>query len=226
MRGLLRPLAFLETAEETGLIVPMGEHVLRAVCNQLKDWGAGEGGISIPNISINLSGTQLLYDGFWQHTQACIQETGLDPRHISFEVTENTFAENISELDVILAKLKSLNCALLLDDFGTGSSSLAHLARFPIDVLKIDRSFITGMAESRSNRAIVSATIGMAHGLGLEIVGEGVESESDVEVLASLGCTLAQGYYFSHPVDAQSAREFCGGKTFDVPSRPMTPSEC
>lgn len=218
-RGVLRPQAFLETAEETGLIVPMGEQVLRAVCEQLKDWGVGEGTLTVPNISINLSGTQLLNDGFWRHTQTCIQEFGLDPRHLSFEVTENTFAENMSELDFILAKLKSLNCALLLDDFGTGSSSLAHLARFPIDVLKIDRSFITGIADSRSHKAIVSATIGMAHGLGLEIVGEGVETESDAEVLASLGCTFAQGYYYSHPVDSQAARDFCGDKTFTVPNK-------
>ncbi len=200
-RGLVSPIEFIPLAEETGLIIPIGEWVLRAACRQLKTWhNAGWAGLYV---TVNLSGLQLQQPDFVETLRSALQDTGLDPACLTLELTESMLMEHVEETLLVLTALKATGVALAIDDFGTGYSSLAYLRRFPVDVLKIDRAFIQDMTDNADDASIVQGIIALAHSLRLKVVAEGVETAEQYSCLTTLNCDLIQGYLLSKPVPAE-----------------------
>jgi diguanylate cyclase (GGDEF)-like protein len=208
-RGLVGPGEFIPVAEESGLIVPLGEWVLRAACAQIKAWR--EAGLSVPRISVNVSGEQFRAQQLSRTVAAALAGSGVDPRHLALELTESAIMDDAPSNVRTLHELKDLGLMLSIDDFGTGYSSLSYLKRFPLDELKIDRSFVSGVDTDPDNHAIVAAIIAMAHGLGLTVVGEGVETEEQLAVLKLRGCDECQGFLFSKPIPADAFTRLLAG---------------
>jgi diguanylate cyclase (GGDEF)-like protein/PAS domain S-box-containing protein len=201
-KGLLAPAHFINIAEETGLIVPLGNWVLRTACEQNKRWQRA--GYATVRTAVNLSARQFAQPGLTESIAAALRESGLDPSELELEITESMVMTDVERTIVTLRDLKSLGVQLSVDDFGTGYSSLAYLKRFPIDVLKIDRSFVRDMTSDAGDAAIVTTVIALAHNLGLTVVAEGVEEPAQLEFLKRHGCDSAQGYLFSKPVPGES----------------------
>ena len=208
LRGLVGPLEFIGLAEENGLIRPIGNWVIDAVCAQLAAWQAG-GAAALP-VSINLSAVQCAQADLLDTIAGIMAGHGVDRKLIEFELTETAVMTNPDEAARNLRSLKTLGVRLSLDDFGTGYSSLAQLKRFPFDFVKIDRSFVAGLAVNPEDKAIASAIIAMAHSLGLKVVAEGVETAEQLAVLRRLRCDEMQGYYFSRPVPADEFKAMLG----------------
>lgn len=202
--GLLEPARFIPLAEDTGLIVPIGRWVLRESCRQLAAWIAANPANEGPTISVNVSARQLADDELPSHVEAALVDHGLEPRQLCLELTETSVMHDPAAALGALQALKALGVTIALDDFGTGYSSLSHLGRFPIDLLKIDRSF---MVEDPYAKRIVLGVMGLAHSLGLTAIAEGVEVIEQVEDLKALGCEQAQGYYFARPEPADRAQD-------------------
>lgn len=200
-RGLVSPIEFIPLAEETGLIIPIGEWVLRTACKQLKAWH--DAGWPKLYVTVNLSGLQLQQANLVETVRSVLRDTGLDPRCLILEITESMLMEHVEETLLTLKALKATGAGLALDDFGTGYSSLAYLKRFPVDVLKIDRAFIQDMTENADDVSIVQGIIALAHSLRLKVVAEGVETAKQHSYLAKLNCNLIQGYLLSQPVPAE-----------------------
>jgi diguanylate cyclase (GGDEF)-like protein len=196
--GLVSPIRFIPVAEETGLIIPIGEWVLRTACVQIKSWQ--QHGFSELHVTVNLSARQVKHPILVDMVNRVLQETGLNPRSLGFELTESSIMQDAEAMIGRLSKLKSLGIQLSLDDFGTGYSSLSYLKRFPIDTLKIDQAFIRDITSSTDAVAIVTAIIAMAQKLKLHVVAEGVETEAQVAVLREQGCNEFQGYVCSQPL--------------------------
>jgi EAL domain-containing protein (putative c-di-GMP-specific phosphodiesterase class I) len=209
-RGTVPPADFIPMAEQNGLIVPLGHRVLREACEEAVRWPARADGTDL-RISVNLSPRQLSDPGLVDSVQAVLRVTGLAPERLSLEITESAFSDDPARALDVLQRLKEIGVCLELDDFGTGYSSLTYVRMFPIDALKIDRSFVRGLCESTEDAAIVAAVISMGQALGVNVVAEGVESQDQASVLQSLGCTLAQGYLFSRPVPASELPELVAG---------------
>nr|WP_295770987.1 EAL domain-containing protein [Rhodoferax sp.] len=205
-RGLVSPLEFIPLAEETGLIIPIGEAVLRAACAQLKKWHAA--GSPDLYVTVNLSGLQLQQVNFIDTLRNALHDTGVDPRRLTLEITESMLMVHAEETLLLLRAIKATGVELAIDDFGTGYSSLAYLRRFPVDVLKIDRAFTRDMTKNVDDASIVSGIISLAHNLRLKVVAEGVETEEQRNFLAELKCNCIQGYLLSEPLppDAFEAR--------------------
>ncbi|MBV8559245.1 MAG: EAL domain-containing protein, partial [Acidimicrobiia bacterium] len=207
-RGLLEAAQFVPLAEETGIIVPIGGWVLEEACRQAASW-PGDG--TAPAVSVNLSARQLsradLVDGVAQALTA----SGLDPDRLWLEITESVLMEDADTAVDALGRLRALGVHLCVDDFGTGYSSLAYLRRFPVDALKVDRSFVAGLGKDPEDSAIVEAVVSMAHSLRLSVVAEGVETDDQLARLRDLGCELAQGFYFAAPVPATALDAFSAG---------------
>jgi diguanylate cyclase (GGDEF)-like protein/PAS domain S-box-containing protein len=199
-RGLIEPGEFIALAEETGLIVPIGTHVLREACRQARTWAATG---SRPVIKVNLSGRQFAHPNLAGVVAEILAETGIDPATVYLEITETVLMEDAESTTTALADLKSLGVSLTVDDFGTGYSSLAYLKRFPVDELKVDRAFVAGLLTDQEDLAIVTAVINLAHTLGLNAVAEGVETTEQLTRLRELGCDIGQGYYFGRPLPAE-----------------------
>lgn len=198
--GLIPPADFIPLAEETGLIIPIGEWVLRDACRQLAQWQQqGHGTLCV---SVNISARQFHQPDFIAQAGRIVQEAGISPQQITLELTESMLMDDALETIRMLAQLNALGFAIAMDDFGTGYSSLSYLKRFPLDELKIDRIFIRDIERSQEDAAIVSATIGLAHSLGLRVVAEGVETAAQLNYLQSQGCDFVQGFHFSAPVPA------------------------
>jgi diguanylate cyclase (GGDEF)-like protein len=197
-RGLVLPDEFIQVAEETGLICPIGEWVLRSVCRQLIAWK--QAGIPAVPISVNLSTVQFRQQNLLQLISEILRETAVDPAYLQFEITESMIMQNEEEADALLRDLRALGCKISIDDFGTGYSSLSRLKRFSLDALKIDRSFVKDLATSRDDRAITKAIIAMAHSLELKVIAEGVETQEQFQFLRSLDCDEIQGCLFSKPL--------------------------
>ncbi|MBK8177553.1 MAG: EAL domain-containing protein [Planctomycetes bacterium] len=211
-RGRISPLEFVPLAEETGLIVPLGEWILREACRQNKSWQ--QAGFAPLRISVNLSPVQFRQPGLFESVERVLQETGLDARWLEFEITETLF---MSRLDAAIAQLKrfrDMGVHLSVDDFGTGYSSLSYLKRLPLDTIKIDQSFIRELATSSADSALVTAIILMCRSLKLSVVAEGVETRSQLALLRILQCDQIQGYLVSRPVPAE---EFAGLLSGAVP---------
>jgi diguanylate cyclase (GGDEF)-like protein/PAS domain S-box-containing protein len=200
--GLIPPMDFIPLAEETGLIVPIGEWVLRTACAQIKTWHAT--GFPAMHVAVNLSSVQLQQKNFADTVKKALRETGLEPQYLDLELTESLLMHDMEAVEKILKELKALGVLFSLDDFGTGYSSLSYLKRFPIDFLKIDRSFVNDINQDRYGAGIVRAIIVMAHTLGIKVIAEGVESAEQLEFLRKQGCDITQGYFCSEPLATET----------------------
>jgi diguanylate cyclase (GGDEF)-like protein/PAS domain S-box-containing protein len=199
--GLVPPAKFIPVAEEANLIGAIGEQVLRAACRQARDWiGQGFAGIAV---SVNLSARQFRHGHLVRTIERVLAETGLEPAHLELELTESTIMGHGQEFVAMLAALKRLGVRVAIDDFGTGYSNLSYLSRFPIDALKIDRSFVSDVARDQQHALLAKAVISLGHSLRLKVVAEGVETAEQLDFLRHHGCDEVQGYYFSRPVPAE-----------------------
>jgi len=199
--GLIGPDKFIYLAEETGIIVPIGEWVMQAACRQNRAWQ--EQGLPPLRVSVNLSGKQFGQKGLDEMISATLMETGLDPQWLELEITESAIMKNAEVSSTILGKFREMGISLAIDDFGTGYSSLSYLKHFPITRLKIDRSFVEEITTNPDDAAIAEIIIAIAQTFKLSVIAEGVESRAQMEFLASHNCMEMQGYLFSRPVKAE-----------------------
>jgi diguanylate cyclase (GGDEF)-like protein/PAS domain S-box-containing protein len=202
--GLLSPSTFIPIAEETGLIVPIGEWILRTACATQRAWQRQ--GLAPVRMSVNLSARQFLHGDLMREIELVLAQTGCDPSMIELEVTESMVMSDPERVARILERLREMKLRVAIDDFGAGQSSLSYIKRFPIDTLKIDQSFISGIERQRGDRAIVQAVIVLAHTLGMDVIAEGVENQGQQNMLVGLGCDAFQGYFFSRPVPEAQVR--------------------
>ena len=207
-KGLIYPTEFIPLAEETELIIPIGLWVLREACLQTKYWQENFQWDIPLTISVNISSTQLLEKDFVHEAARILQETGLNPQHLKLEITESIYLENSPEVIHVLNQLTALGVQLFIDDFGTGYSSLSYLRQLPFDAIKIDRSFINGVAKRDGETKIVKAIIRLARDLGKELIAEGVETVEQRCRLQDMGCDYEQGFLFSKPVEAFEVERF------------------
>lgn len=199
-RGTISPTVFIPIAEETGLILGVGEWVLDQVCKDIRHWQ--DNGVTVPPVAVNVSPLQFHDKGFVQTVQSVLSRHSVAPQLIFLEVTESALMDNAGRCEAMLRELKALGFRLSLDDFGTGYSSLSYLKRYPFDKVKIDQSFVRDLGINQADTVIVKVIISMAHGLGLKVIAEGVETEAQCEIMRSNVCDEIQGYFFSRPVDA------------------------
>jgi diguanylate cyclase (GGDEF)-like protein len=200
--GQIEPLVFVPVAEDSGLIVTIGEWVVRAACTMAAARGRLSDGEPPLSVAVNLSARQLGAPDLVESIGRCLRETGLEPSLLTLELTESTVMDDPVAANVILEQLKDLGVRLSIDDFGTGYSSLAYLQRFPVDELKIDHSFVDGLGTETSDGAIVSGIISLAHTLDLDVVAEGIETPLQLQRLRELGCERAQGFLIAKPLNA------------------------
>ncbi len=212
--GLLPPGAFISLAEETGLIVPIGEIVLRKACRQARTWQ--ERGLPALRIAVNVSARQFLEGSLTHQVASALQSAGLDPEWLELEVTESLIMRDVEGAIERMHELRHLGVSLAIDDFGTGYSNLSTLRRFPLSRLKIDRSFIADIPEKAGDMAITSAIVSLGRMLALEVVAEGVETEAQVNFLEGAGCELFQGYLFARPLPASEIEELIAGMTVEA----------
>lgn len=204
-RGLVPPVQFIPMAEDTGLINAIGYWTLREACSQLKAWQEQFPGKPSLVVSVNLSTKQFAQADLIDQIEKVLQITGLESRFLKLEITESVLIENAERVKVMLVKMQQLGVKLSLDDFGTGYSSLSYMHSFPIDTLKIDRSFVTDVDRELGKIEIIRTVVGLAWNLGMDTVAEGVETKTQMYQLKTLKCNFAQGYYFSRPLDAKAA---------------------
>jgi EAL domain-containing protein (putative c-di-GMP-specific phosphodiesterase class I) len=198
--GMVAPSRFIGVAEETGLIVPIGAWVLRAACLQNKAWQ--DAGLGRLRVAVNLSARQFGAPKLLAEMRAALTDSGLAPECLEIELTESLFMSDVDQAVDLMHAMKALGVNLSIDDFGTGYSSLSYLSRFPIDVLKIDRSFVADITRDANDAAIVDSIIALAHNLKLAVIAEGVETAEQLDYLRRHGCDEMQGYYFSRPLAA------------------------
>jgi predicted signal transduction protein with EAL and GGDEF domain len=201
-RGLVSPADFIPIAEETGLIVPLGEWVLKAACNEAVNWPEHI------KVAVNLSPAQLNSRNLVSMVSSALNESGMNPHKLQLEITETVLLQNTFTTLATLHELRKMGVQIALDDFGTGYSSLSYLRSFPFDKIKIDRSFIQDLSNGAEPLAIVNAVAGLAKCLNMTSTAEGVETQQQMEVLQSIGCTEMQGYLFSHARPAKEIRQF------------------
>lgn len=207
-RGFISPIDFIPVAEECGLIVPLGRWALEEAAQTISNWDR-QAGETLPfKISVNMSAVQLLRDNVTDAVAGALNGAGIAGNRMTIELTESAFVSDPHGTKKILESLKDLDTNLAMDDFGTGYSSLSYLQQLPIDVLKIDRSFISGMMADKDKRAIVRTVLSLARALGMKTTAEGVETEETSATLKRLGCTVGQGYYYARPLQADAAYAF------------------
>lgn len=211
--GAVSPMDFIPVAEESGLIVPLGRWALEKAARTIALWEADMAGDLPIRVSVNLSAVQLLRDDVPGAVEHAIRSAGIDGDRLTLELTESAFVDDPDGARRVLEALKALNTNLAMDDFGTGYSNLAYLQKLPIDVLKIDRSFVSDMLANRDNRAIVSTILSLASALGMKTTAEGIECAAVSDELKGLGCTNGQGYYFARPLTAEAAYSFLSSRS-------------
>lgn len=210
--GLRYPTEFIPVAEETGLIVPLGFWVVREACRQMQEWRSRYPKALGLTVSVNVAAKQLLQPDFVERIAMILDETGLPATALTLEITESALMEDTELAGRILAQLRARGIRIHLDDFGAGYSSLRHLYNLPIDVLKIDRTFVGGVGSSKQNSDLIAAIRALAAALGLGLIAEGVETEAQFDALRTLDCNLGQGFYLAEPEDAQSLEARLGGQ--------------
>ncbi|MEM1027971.1 MAG: EAL domain-containing protein, partial [Planctomycetota bacterium] len=208
--GIVRPDHFIHVAEETGLIVPLGRYILEESCRELKVIRR-----AMPNLeftmNINLSKRQLVQPDVVDMLRAVVNEAGIDPKWIKLEITESVIMDGRAQVTTVLEQMRGLGFQLAMDDFGTGHSSLSCLHQFPIDVLKIDRSFVQSLDQHIEFAAVIQAIVTLAHTLELSVVAEGIETMEQLAVLQALDCDHLQGYLFAKPLPLDEVIEFLRG---------------
>jgi EAL domain-containing protein (putative c-di-GMP-specific phosphodiesterase class I) len=206
-RGMMYPADFISVAEETGLIIPIGDWILGQACRQLKVWQDRFPNSPPLSMNVNLSVKQLSDPNLVTHIQRILSETGIPPETLKLELTESTLMDEIEAAKETLGTIQNMRVGLKLDDFGTGHSSLSYLRTLPFDSLKIDRSFVERLPSDTESRAIVETMINLARALHMNVVAEGIENESQLSELIRLGCETGQGFYFSKPLEAEAAEK-------------------
>jgi EAL domain-containing protein (putative c-di-GMP-specific phosphodiesterase class I) len=209
--GLIPPDKFIPIAEASGLILPIGEWVLRTACAQARKW-RDEGLLDGP-VAVNVSAVQFRQQGFSNVIRTALLDTGLSPRYLELELTESFLLSNVNATLSILQELRQMGVMLSIDDFGTGYSSLSYLKHFPVGKLKIDRSLIKDLAVDQGDAAIATAIISMARSLHLKVIAEGVETDEQMSFLRQHGCDEIQGYYFSRPLVVDAASDLLRQRT-------------
>jgi len=218
-KGMVSPLHFIPVAEETSLILPIGEWVLRTACMQAKT--LHDAGFPSMKIAVNVSGRQLRHYELADLVERVLGETGIDPGCLELEFTESSIMEDSKQTIKMLHSIRKMGVKLAIDDFGTGYSSLSYLKRFPIDKIKIDRSFVKGIPSDREDMALTRAMIVMAHSLHLEVVAEGVETEEQLSFLHRQACTIAQGYHISRPLPLVEIQKLLQDRKLTEDNSPM-----
>ncbi len=204
-RGLVQPDAFVPILEETGLITPIGRWVLKEACNQAAEWHISGHPITM---AVNVSGRQLDSDQLVDDIQDALAESGLQAAALTIEITETTLMRDIEETVERLTKIKDLGVRIAIDDFGTGYSSLAHLQRFPVDALKIDRSFIAGLEHNKEGETLLRTLVQLGKALSIETFAEGIEQDHELSLLQAEDCDSGQGFLFARPLDPAAAEQF------------------
>jgi EAL domain-containing protein (putative c-di-GMP-specific phosphodiesterase class I) len=205
VRGIVQPDDFIPLLEETGLITEVGKWVLDRACAQGAAWRAA--GYPI-GMAVNVSGRQLDSDQLVADVEEALAGSGLDPEALTIEITETTLMRNVEETARRLAEVKALGVRIAIDDFGTGYSSIAHLQRFPVDALKIDRSFITGMRENLEGETLIQTLVQLGKALSIETFAEGIEQQQELSVLRDQNCDSGQGFLFARPLDVADTEKF------------------
>ncbi len=220
-KGVILPASFIPIAEETGLILPVGDHVLRTACRKLKEWQVKW----LPDliVAVNVSARQFRDPGLQATIDRALSESGLSPEHLEIEITESIAMESAEIVVGNLEALRGRGVRIAIDDFGTGYSSLNYLKRFPVHSLKIDRSFVTEVGTNPADAGIVRAVVEMAHGLKLITVAEGVETREQFLHLQRLGCDEMQGFWVSHPLPAEGVDEILS-RELELWVRPNRPT--
>jgi EAL domain-containing protein (putative c-di-GMP-specific phosphodiesterase class I) len=225
--GLIAPADFLPPANETGLIIPIGNWVLETACAQASEWQREFGREQNLSITVNISGRQFQSRSLIDSVKAALDNASLDAGDLILEITENTMLQNSVNTLAKLEALKEIGVLFAIDDFGTGYSSLSYLIRFPLDLLKIDKSFIDKICDGREAAAVACGLIAMGNALRLTTIAEGIESAEQAAVLLDLGCEMGQGYHFARPMPAAQMENFlrCIGprKPAGSPSRAFPP---
>jgi EAL domain-containing protein (putative c-di-GMP-specific phosphodiesterase class I) len=198
-RGQLVPAEFMDVAEETGLIVPIGAWVVDQACRQAQRWHTTADGDEL-FVSVNLSSRQLESAALIEDIASVLKSTAIEPGRLGLEITESVVMRDPEASTTALRALKDLGVRLAVDDFGTGYSSLAYLRRFPVDLLKVDQAFVDGLGRDPEDSAIVAAVVSLAHTLGMKAIAEGVETAEQLHELRALGCDMAQGFYMARPL--------------------------
>jgi len=206
-QGLISPHKFIAAAEDTGLLVSIGQWVILEACKQLRVWNSEIATMETVSVSVNVSAKELTDTRFVTAVEATLRETGVDPSRLHLEMTETVAAADAKLTATVLSHLKQLRVGIILDDFGTGNSSLSGLRQFPVEALKIDRSLVNGMLADRSTGDTVELIILLAHKLKLKVIAEGIESSKQLDRLHELDCELGQGHFFSQPVEAKAAEQ-------------------
>jgi Amt family ammonium transporter len=210
-RGLVPPLSFIPLAEETGLVIPIGRWVLATACHQVREWQRHYPAARSLVVSVNLSARQFVQADLVQDVAAILDHAGLDPASLELEITESVVMDQSEASVGRLRGLRALGVRLVLDDFGTGYSSLSYLRRLPLDTIKIDRSFVSGLGADDADPPIVQAVISLAHGLGIDVVAEGIETEGQLDWLHRLECDRGQGYLYARPLPAADLEALLAG---------------
>jgi EAL domain-containing protein (putative c-di-GMP-specific phosphodiesterase class I) len=218
-RGLIPPLNFIPVAEETGMILPIGDWGMAEACRQIRAWCAKDSEHSSLRICVNLSARQFAREGLADHVEALLRRTGISGRQLGLEMTESSLIPDASSAIEVLSSLRRLGVTLMMDDFGTGYSSLHHLHSFPFDVLKIDRSFVSRMTQGAQPLQIVRTIVELARVLGMDVVAEGIETREQDALLQQLGCRYGQGFLYSRPVPAEEI-----SKMIQLPERVLPES--
>jgi diguanylate cyclase (GGDEF)-like protein/PAS domain S-box-containing protein len=206
-RGIVPPSEFIPVAEDTGLILPIGQFVLKEACRQIRVWHNLRPVAGNLVMAVNLSVREFMQDDFVEQVKRTLQSTGVDPGSVELEITESMVMDNPESARRTLGQLKNLGVRIGMDDFGTGYSSLSYLHKFPLDILKIDQSFVNGMEYDPDKYEIVKTIISLAHNLKLQVTAEGVETGQQMRLLAELGCDCAQGYWISRPLSPAAASD-------------------
>jgi EAL domain-containing protein (putative c-di-GMP-specific phosphodiesterase class I) len=204
-RGLISPVDFIQLAEETGLIHPMGDWVLREACREAQWWPAARPADRAPSINVNVSALQIHEPGLVARVAAALVFTGLDPARLVLEITEGVLMRRVEETVVVLQELRQLGVRMAIDDFGTGYSSLSYLQDLPMDMIKIDKSFVDHLGIGRDESSMAKVIVQIGETLQLEVVAEGVERQEQVESLQALGCDSVQGFHLGRPLSGIDA---------------------